>query len=295
MSAHKRILEREPKKFELILNEQWPDTSVIDVDSVEKKNNFQLTDIGVAKSARPEASTRDSYEKGLKYLVNSSRADFERELNVAAKMSKEGEDFFKYPVATVFSPNNVSENKESEYKFVEYGFNSADDKYKALILLEVELEKISSNEVLVTSARTIVDEMFTNAIYNAPEQALGKEQRRAFSGSERVETKSGRIFMGKNDSFLLIGCEDQYGSLDTKGLMERIHKCYDSGVDSVVNLSKEGGVGIGTYMLFNTATSFYVGVKPGESTIVMCAIPRNLSNRKVQRMAKNFHLLDLKG
>lgn len=288
VGAHKKLNENNALAS-FPLGSQWKNVEAISVNG-KSEDSFTAKHIGVAEGLESMEAISLAKKHGLKHLVNTSKADYQRELNVAAHMIEKSDELFKYPVASVFTPEAVDERNEDKFKFVEYEFSKSTEKYNALILLEVELEKISSNESLITNIRTIADELFTNAVYNAPNKAKGKIDHRN-QGAQMDAGKSAKIFLAKDEKMLLIGCIDPYGSLHPGDLITRIDNCYSNGVAQSMSMSEMGGAGIGAYMAFDLSTSFYVGVNPGVASIVMCAIPLHVSNRKIQKMPKNYHFL----
>jgi hypothetical protein len=102
-----------------------------------------------------------------------------------------------------------------------------------------------------------------------------------------IDGKKARLFAAEDGQRLLVGIEDPFGSLDVKAYLNRIHKCYSSVKDSI-NFG-EGGAGIGSYIIFNAGSSLYYGVKPGQTTLLICVLPYKMSRRQREDLPKHLH------
>jgi hypothetical protein len=80
------------------------------------------------------------------------------------------------------------------------------------------------------------------------------------------------FFLSDDFERIVIGCCDRYGSLKIPALLNRVKLCYENSIADMINYSA-GGAGIGTYIVLEKVTSFYVGVQTGVSTLVCCAFP----------------------
>lgn len=233
------------------------------------------------------------YNSESMHIVSRSKNNLQKELNVSALMLCSPETFFKFPVASIFHPEDSSMLYENKHKVIEYEFSCSADKYKSLILFEVEMEKMSLNESAISTIRSIADELFTNAIYNAPNEKVSEKAADRKVAHAYEDGKKAKLFIGKDDNYILIGCTDPYGSLDTKDFVERLYNGSQKGVESVMNMDSMGGAGIGTYMMFESSVNLYVGVEEGVQTTVMCMVPYKISSRKLKRMTKNLHFLKI--
>ena len=137
------------------------------------------------------------------------------------------------------------------------------------------------------------DEVITNSIYNAP----FVDQHNNFSGPTRDFSKvqidpdkKARFFIGADPDRVIIGCRDQYGTLNPDKLIDRIKRCYESNPGEVMNFG-QGGAGIGSFLIFDSCVSMYIAVDAGQSTTICCAFPLGLSATKRSLVPKNLHVV----
>jgi hypothetical protein len=72
--------------------------------------------------------------------------------------------------------------------------------------------------------------------------------------------------------------------------LARIDECMKKGVAKSIQ-NGPGGAGIGSFLIFNASTSFYLGVDRGRKTTVGCALPIAGRAREDYSLPKNLHIL----
>ncbi len=255
--------------------------------------------IGIASDADPTLLLDLALNSGLKHVCQFSNLHLERELNTSASMLISPEGFLHHPLSTILKPTLANIRTEETLKQFEVKFSKAIEKQNILSLLEGYLGQHIRAESLIDEIKSVADELFTNAIYNAPfsDQKTGdlNEMDRTDSSVKMPDGNEGVIFAGTHDKQIVIGCRDPFGSLKIDNLLDRILKCYQEGVANTMRMDGKGGAGIGSYMVYNTAASYYVGVQPGCSTTVCCSLPINMSSRKRGQIAKNMHFFEIRG
>lgn len=119
----------------------------------------------------------------------------------------------------------------------------------------------------------VADELFTNAIYNAPHVSFaenGPGVARTHENGNTLSLMPARLFLGADSSRIIIGSEDSYGTLNPCHLLKRLKACYTEGTNVAMNWSV-GGAGLGTYMIFRSALAYYAGIEQGKRTVVACS------------------------
>ena len=97
-----------------------------------------------------------------------------------------------------------------------------------------------------------LDEMLMNALYDAPGGAPAQE---AIVRSAHLGNR------------FAIAVRDPFGTLTRDTVLRYLHKCLHA-VDQIDN--KQGGAGLGLYMMVNSASEVYFHVDPGVATEVAC-------------------------
>lgn len=229
-------------------------------------------------------------------LCQSSHKQLSEELNTSAKMIFEPTEFVANPLSSILSPQTANADHERILTHFLYDFDSATQKTEALEQLKTYLETISKSESFHSDILSAADELFTNAVFNAPfidpntNENLGKDRT---DSSTKMEKGSAQLFAGTHDNRLVLGCRDPYGTLQLDSLVKKIRKVYKDGVGQSINMGP-GGAGIGSYLVFNTGTSYYVGVIEGQATVVCFSVPLKMSSRKREQMPKNVHFFEVK-
>lgn len=243
-----------------------------------------------------------SPEELLPLFLNSSTNHFLQrsnpwtrvELQTSALMIRSPETFFESPLSAILNPERAGPWAERVFCEFEFVFNKSSQKPKLLEQLSVYLNAISHSSIFVSEASLLVDELFTNSLYNAP-YTNSDNSDVGFSRSEGVAEmnfpKVGKISLGRLGDRLVICCEDPYGSLHTHNLLNRVKSCLDLGPDRMMRF-ETGGAGIGSFLMLMTSTSLFIAVKKNVKTVIAATLPLRISNRKKNEMPKNLHCLE---
>jgi hypothetical protein len=251
--------------------------------------------IGIGDRMTPSTVLDCALSHDIRQIVQRSGIALEREILVSKAMLMSPRQFLDHPLATILSPESVSQAREKELTLFEREFNEPTQKQEIIEHLQNGLD-VSVNRSLVPELLLVVDELFSNAVFNAP----FKGRSRTSSGKHdkthlmrHMKLRPGRVFIGADTDRLVIGCSDQYGTLDPKMLFERIQGCLTEGVLENMNFG-DGGAGIGSFMVYLAAASLYVGVDKNKRTLVCVSLPKKGCWSKRQVTPKNLHffLLD---
>ena len=244
----------------------------------------------------PEEVIQHSVTCGLSQICQTNGPAFETELNTSSIMLNDPQKFIDCPVSSILSPKSASKATESRLTQFSATFQKASEKIGHLDAFRFHLIQAGRSESLVSDASLAADEMFTNAIFNAPFVDLKTHHNpgidRADASIQMNSDRSARLFMGHLNDRLVVGCSDPYGSLDVARLLARIQDCCLRGVSNTIRLGA-GGAGIGSYLVYNTGSAYYVGVQHGRATVVCSAIQWQWSSRKRSEALKNLHWFQL--
>ncbi len=221
---------------------------------------------------------------GLLHVVQAEPESRRSEVASALRMLREPSEYFRDPLSVALGPTQVE-----RYRMP---FTSSQQKDACLESLDRYLTGIAGSATVHASLLRIADEMFTNAMYNAPtDRDLGHR----FANrprTERVGLEAGEcvwISAAHNGSSIALACTDSFGSLDLNAFLRRIRDCYDKGVSGSIR-EIGGGAGIGSYTMYEMCSSFYVGVSPSRRTVFCCKLPLGRSFREIEDIPKSLHI-----
>ncbi|MCB0351421.1 MAG: hypothetical protein KDD38_09575 [Bdellovibrionales bacterium] len=233
-------------------------------------------------------------DAGYTHICQSSHPYFVPDLNTSALMLLEDKQFINYPLSSIITPSEVGPEAEANLTHFEYKFEQAGQKFTILQGVGKALGEKKVSPSIQADVLVIADELSTNAVFNAP----FVDMENTASGASREDQstrmhqgKSASIFLGANDTRLVIGCKDPYGTLNLMKLFVRIKKCYDTSVAENINMTGRGGAGIGSFMVFNSSASYYAVVEEGQCTMILCALPVRMSSKTRLEIPKNLHFI----
>lgn len=258
-------------------------TELIDLTADAACEGNKKKAIGLAKGLGPESVLSFAINHGWNQIVQISTKDFQAEVRLSTLMLSEGRRYLQFPLSAVLDPDQADQARESELTMFKRDFSKLEEKGTVIEELQACLSSVVGTN-LIGEIILVGDEMFTNAIFHAPDP---DREIKGISASEKHAT----LFCGWSESRLVLGCSDLYGSLPMAKLLARILDCYKQGVSKVINMAPDRGAGIGLFLLFDSCTSLYLGIDPGKQTTVCCSFPLKMSGRKRREMDKNLHLL----
>lgn len=226
---------------------------------------------------------------GIHHAVNKNHINFDQELKVAEHMVASPDDFFKDP-ATIIIGGGLSEG----IKGYERVIAQSQEKSRRLSEMKDYLATIPKSKVITDSLTVISDELITNAFYNAPVD--GKKQRKFCDIDRNIniglqEHERPRFIVKHNDSWVMVGVLDPFGSLNPHDLLSHILKGLKNGVNSVMNLESSGGAHIGSLMVLDLSVGLYVAVDQDKRTLVCATLPLGKSHRVIAQHPKSIHVL----
>lgn len=141
-------------------------------------------------------------------------------------------------------------------------------------------------EAMRESLGQVFEELFMNAVIDAPREAL------ALRGTDEVPGPSAMSLTYRGNRVCL-SCRDPYGTLRIPKFLGRMDQVYAEGAGQVINLhSERGGAGLGCVLLFEHSSVLALGVEPGHATVVSCVIPTGLNHRQKDSVRKSLHWIE---
>ncbi len=228
----------------------------------------------------------------INHFVQKSNILHNKEISVSESMNTDPDLFFNYPLSVIHGEKNPTKASENFLKKVSFEVENVLDKVKLLSEIEGFIGGVTKSTSLLHDILNTVDELFTNAVYNAPYVSFDNEESgidRDFEKAVIDTNKKPYIFAGYDQERIIIGCKDLYGSLNVEKLLSRIKSCYDSNISKVINYGT-GGAGIGAYLIFASSCSLYLNVSKGKHTLICCSFAYKLNATSRSQIPKNLHI-----
>lgn len=149
---------------------------------------------------------------------------------------------------------------------------------------------LGCNSRTVELVSSIVDELVTNAIFNAPVDSNGKAKYRSLRRSEQLhlaDDEAATLQFACDGDFIAVSTRDPFGSLDQKTVIDYLNRCLVKGPQQMSDDS--GGAGLGLYRVFSSVSKFVINLDPGVQTEVISLIDLRLSMKQFRLAAKSFH------
>jgi hypothetical protein len=229
-------------------------------------------------------------EQGFEHIVQADREDFPQELLASALMTVRPEKFMKSPLPFFFTGFRSAAAEDSPEQNFVVNFNQSGEKRMALNWLENFLNKFPRASSVKDLCMQSADELFTNAIYNAPIRPSGARPFKDVPRDQEVVLpgdKKGSLFACYSDKRVILGVTDPFGSLEKNSLMLHLRTVLKEG--GVPTRQGIGGAGLGFKYLIENSANFYVIASRGVSTLVACGFSlKGLKSNMT--MSKHFHM-----
>lgn len=152
-------------------------------------------------------------------------------------------------------------------------------------------ERLGCSDRAIEMVETVVDEVITNAIYNAPRDAQGRAKYAKISRREPVvleEHEVATLEFACDGAYIAVAQIDPFGSLTQDTIVSYLNRCLVKGPGQLSDAS--GGAGIGLFRVFSSLSKFIVNIEPGRKTEVVSLIDLRLSMKKFKQLPKSFHI-----
>jgi len=239
---------------------------------------------------------------GIRNIINIHSEIWKKHLVTAFLMQLRPNMFIKDPCKTIntiyFSPQAeidrfLAEGEAdfpSTYKVLDFTFGSSMEKSDLMEEILISLDSIPGAKRQKEEIMLIVDELFTNALYNAPTVSMGTGSiSRKDSVSLKAEKKANiQITFDQESRNIYIGCVDLFGTLLPQQLVNKLNNTYKKGVESSITFGV-GGAGIGVRLMYEKSDCMSICVQSEKKTCMMFSVP--LTKKKGEFSGKNLHFL----
>lgn len=235
--------------------------------------------------------------KGVHHIIQEAGPAYDEELRIAKHMSLNPAQFAQFPASILTGAGEFSEKTEKSCREFTWNFSHPNEKKGLLETVDECMRKITNSWSLIHDARMVTDEIITNAIIHGPFVKMGMcnpemEQVAQALGSD--PKKWPEVFLAQTADRFFIGCRDFHGSLDLEKMLKRVQICFSIGPGDLINFGR-GGAQIGSYMVIEACTSFYLAVESGVSTTLIYGFPKRTIALSRRAIPKNLHIIWLKG
>ncbi|MDZ4660768.1 MAG: hypothetical protein SGJ18_04040 [Pseudomonadota bacterium] len=217
------------------------------------------------------------------HVVQKNGVDFELEKQFVDGVKLNSLNYFSDPLKAILGSTLINQ--------LHIKFKESVQKKETIEKVKVWVSNIRGASRIQDSIYLIVDELFTNAIYNALPFFVGL--RDSLDRKEKVDLtdrKACEIFVGHNEHRLILGCSDSFGSLNLEKLSNQLLNTYAKGIAGSIKYGKNGA-GIGCRLMFDNCINFYLGVRENEQTIVALGLPIGPNARAIDINFKNIHFI----
>jgi len=254
-----------------------PDMSLIDLQDTAAAS-FPNNTVFVAGTLEPNQIVDQVLDKNITSVIQTNEKFFHEDLKRLAKLREDPPGYFKNHVVFLF-PDAV----DTLHIEVKASTNKEEVREKAVAFCaDVKGRNVTESVI------AIFEELYMNAIYDAPNEAKKQKLK-----SAALVDQAAHLCLVRSETQLGISFSDNYGSLNSQKFLRRLREIYKEGAGQVINLRNEGGAGIGCSLMFENASSIILGVIPGVQTLVSCVIPLGLNNRQRAEIKKSLHLVQI--
>lgn len=152
-------------------------------------------------------------------------------------------------------------------------------------------QKLGVGDRTLELIETVVDELATNAIFNAPRDAEGNAKYGKLSRRETVVLEPHEVAtlaFACDGNYIAISQTDPFGALTQDTIVNYLNRCLVRGPQQISDAS--GGAGIGLYRVFQSLSKFVVNIDPGRKTEVISLIDLRLNMKRFRQLPKSFHI-----
>lgn len=223
-------------------------------------------------------------------FVQIDRPDYLNSLYLGAAILKRPGRFLKMPYPVLF-PNLSSSQVPSPTppRIFEATFKHYNDRNEVLANLESFLELEPATLQHLDSVVLIIDEMMKNSLWaNIDEDGrrIYSPEVNSISDPTMNPQHPGRLFVIHDTERLMVGCRDDYGSLEPTGFIDLLNQTFDPYLQDDI---AHRGYGLGFKNMIDHSSDLIVVSRRNVQTFVCCGIRLGIPSRKHLSLPKNIH------
>lgn len=166
-----------------------------------------------------------------------------------------------------------------------------DSRDKAQYVREVSslANRLGCSDRVVELVETVVDELSTNAIFNAPRDAGGQPRYAHLNRREAVALEKrelAELTFAFDGSYFAVAQRDPFGSLTRETVVTYLDRCLKQTPDQQPGV---GGAGMGLFRVYRAVSKLIFNIRPGELTEVIGLIDLRQSFKRFKQQPKSLH------
>jgi hypothetical protein len=166
-----------------------------------------------------------------------------------------------------------------------------DSRDKAQYVREVSAlaNRLGCSERVVELVETVVDELSTNAIFNAPRNADGEPRYAHLNRREAValvDHEAASLTFAFDGSYFVVAQRDPFGALSRETVVTYLSRCLKQTPDQQPGA---GGAGMGLFRVYRALSKLVFNIGPGKMTEVIGMIDLRQSIKSFKKQPKSLH------
>ena len=220
-----------------------------------------------------------AHERGVRHLIQKDGVSFEKEKKLAEVMINEPAKFFADPLRAIIGGDPQTDRAFS------FQCTATETKRALLVKIREFLDQHEKTKSVRDEVLLAADEIFTNASKNTgvfySKESIGVTRPGVIEFVCYVEVDR-----------VVILCTDSYGGLVIPNLVGKIRHCYEKGIAGAIQQG-DAGAGIGSFLIFNNCSSYYLGVDRGKKTVVGGSFQHTPRSPDKSALSKHFNFVSI--
>ncbi len=149
--------------------------------------------------------------------------------------------------------------------------------------------RLGCSERVVELVETVVDELCTNAVFNAPRDAGGQPRYAHLNRRQAVtlgDAEAATLTYGFDGRYFGVALRDPFGALDRETVVTYLNRCLKQTPDRQPGA---GGAGMGLFRAYRALSKLIFGIRPGACTEVIGLIDLRQSFKRFKGQPKSLH------
>jgi hypothetical protein len=254
-----------------------------DQEEINKSTNLS-NKVAIGSEVPTDQFLKAFVENALDNMVQISNDDIAYELFIASIIKKKPRLFLNNPLYIL----NSQEGTETAMRLWQEDFSGTEHKQKVLQSIHNFIGRHKKMNRLADNISIIIDELFSNAIFNAPIDAQGNRLYRNMDRDAKVsfpQGKHAKIFAVHTNDNLFVGAVDPWGSIDRDRICKSFYHAY-----SERTVTEGKGAGFGLRMMLDRSRSLYILSEKAKRSLVCCHMRLNISLKKIESVPKQLHI-----
>jgi hypothetical protein len=176
-----------------------------------------------------------------------------------------------------------------------YEVRGADDRDELIECVQDYLGWLGAGRDMIQAMGLVVDELVTNAVYNAPRDEHGAPRYASTDRRHKIQLdpwERAQVQFGSDGRMFVFSISDWFGGLTPARIRAGLRRCLSAG-DQIEQ--KAGGAGLGLYTVLQSVTQLIINVDPGRRTEVIAIVDLTQRMRGVRAGGHSIQLFTREG